>query len=275
MTSDAAYLSIRLEVADLGSGVADGVDWDRTNYLVTLGLTGRDGVELPYGVDATAAATDFVVRLGGPGNSRVTVYPRYDAFAYLYGAEAGLDLDAYRDPEPGSFAPLRMTINRGYTVPTTGERVPFQSVETGELRYGNGNPESADYDSLADVHVSPSTDAIEVRLPWLLLNVADPSRRRRLGDFWTDGIDGHEPFEAIDVAAASYVPTAEESGEAETLADATNPAGATNLAHAVPGIDGDRLETVAYVPPTWDEPAYTERLKESAEHVRDVFGRYA
>ncbi len=74
VTSDAAYLSVRLEFADLGSGV----DWSRTNYLVTLGTTGRGATTLPYGVDADAPPTDFVVRLGGPDASRVTVDARYD-----------------------------------------------------------------------------------------------------------------------------------------------------------------------------------------------------
>ncbi len=273
VTSDEAYLSIRLELADLDSGI----DWDRVNYLLTLGTTDRGDTRLPYDVDATSRAGDFVVRIGGPDASRVTVHPRYDAFAYLYGAEADLDLQSYRDPDPGWFTPIRMVVNRGYTVPETGETVPFDAVETGRLHYGNGNPDAADYDSLADVHVSPDENAIELRLPWLLLNVADPSRRRRLGDVWADGIESHEPFDRIEVGAASYVPAAETAdGRAAAVS------GATNLTHAVPGIDEEidtgtdvgGLETAAYVPPTWDEPRYTERLKRSADHVRDVFERY-
>ncbi|WP_200530622.1 hypothetical protein [Halorubrum sp. LN27] len=264
VTGDAAYLSLRLELADLG----DGIDWEATNYLVTLGLTGGNEKTLPHGVGADSAATDFVVRLGGPDASRVTVDPRYDAFAYAYGAEAGLDLARYRDPAPDAFTPLRMVINRGYTVPPTGERVPFESVETGRLRYGNGNPDAPAYDSLADVHVAPDENAIELRLPWLLCNVADPSRRRRLGDFWRDGLDADETFERIDVAAASYVPAAVD-GTASPLD------GQTNLAHAVPGVADGRLQTAAYVPEAWDRPAYAERLKASGERVGEVFGRYA
>ena len=261
--SDAAYLNVRLELAGL-----DGEpDWDATNYLLAIGTTDAGARTLPYGADATASA-DFVVRLGGPDASRVTVHPRYDAFAYEYGAEAGLDLDRYRNPEPGDFTPLRLVINRGYTVPVTDEYVPFESVETGRLRYGNGNPESPAYDSLADVHVAPSNDAIELRLPWGLLNVADPSRRRRLGDFWTEGLDAYETFDSIDVAAASYVP-ADADGTARSL-DA-----ATNLTHAISGADGDDLGSVEFEPPTWARPAYAERLKESGRAVGDVFGRYA
>ena len=264
VTSDAAYLSIRLEL----DGLDGQIDWEATNYLITLGLTGGNEKTLPHGVDATTDATDFLVRLGGPGRSRVTVDPRYDAFAYVYGQEAGIDLDAYRDPDLDAFAPLRMVLNRGYTVPITEERVPFEAVETGQLRFGNGNPESPAYDSLADVNVSPSTNAVEIRLPWLLLNVADPSRRRRLGDFWNEGLSAYEPFEEIAVAAASYAP-------ADADGTATPVEGATNLTHAVPGVTDGRLRTAAYVPPTWDRPAYTERLKAAADPVRDVFARYA
>ncbi|GAA0541975.1 hypothetical protein GCM10008994_16330 [Halorubrum ejinorense] len=263
VASDAAYLNVRLELA----GLDGGPDWDATNYLIALGTTDTGARALPYGADATAPA-DFVVRLGGPDASRMTVYPRYDAFAYEYGAEAGLDLDRYRDPDPGDFTPLRLVINRGYTVPVTDERVPFRSVETGRLRYGNGNPESPEYDSLADVHVAPSADAIELRLPWQLLNVADPSRRRRLGDLWTDGLDAYETFESIDVAAASYVPAGADGTARPLDAD-------TNLTHAAPGVADGTLRSVSFAPPTWDRPAYTERLKESATAVGDVFGRYA
>ena len=263
VTSDAAYLNVRLELA----GLDDELDWDATNYLLAIGTTDHDARALPYGVD-TAAPADFVVRLGGPDHSRVTVYPRYDAFAYEYGTAAGLDLDRYRDPEPGSFAPLRLVINRGYTVPVANERVPFESVETGRLRYGNGNPEASSYDSLADVHVAPSSDAIELRFPWQLLNVADPSRRRRLGDFWSAGLDGYETFESIDVAAASYVP-ADADGTARPL-DAP-----TNLTHAVPGVVDGALSSFGFKPPAWERPAYSERLKESADAVGDVFERYA
>lgn len=260
--SDAAYFSVRLELADLG----DGPDWEATNYLLSIRVTDRNAQRLPYDAGAMAPA-DFVVRLGGPDASRVTVDPRYDAFAYAYGAGGGLDLDRYREPDPGVFTPLRLVINRGYTVPVTDDVVPFESVETGRLRYGDGNPESPDYDSLTDVHVAPSADAIELRLPWQLLNVADPSRRRRLGDFWTEGLNTYEEFDSLDIAAASYAP-ADADGTARTL-DAE-----TNLTHATLGVADGRLRPLQFVPPTWDRPAYTERLKESASPVGDIFERY-
>lgn len=263
-TSDEAYLSIRLEFADLAADL----DWERVNYLLTFGLTGRRETSLPYDVGAMSPSADFVVRLGGPDASRLTVDAQYDAFAYQYGEEAGLDLSRYRAPDDGRFTPIRTVINRGYTVPESDESVPFEAIETGTLRYGNGNPDAASYDSLADVYVSPSNDAVELRIPWLLLNVADPSQRKRLGDLWVDGLDTYEPFDKIEIAAASYTPT-------DTEGNAASIAGPTDLLHAVPGIEGEQLRTMAYTPPTWQAPEYTERLKRSAAHVRDVFDRYS
>lgn len=90
-------------------------------------------------------------------------------------------------------------------------------------------------------------------------------------------MEAYESFEAIDVAAASYVPAdaadvPDAGGDAGDHAEPVD--GDTNLVHAVPGVDGGRLRATEYVPPTWDAPAYTERLKESADHVRRMFGRY-
>ena len=56
------------------------------------------------------------------------------------------------------------------------------SFETGKLRYGNANPDSADFDSLADF--AQSEDYIEVKLPWQLLNFSDPSKMEILDDYY-------------------------------------------------------------------------------------------
>ena len=53
------------------------------------------------------------------------------------------------------------------------------TFETGRLRYGCGDPASAAYDSLADFMTREG--CIELRLPWQLLNFADPLKCR----YWT------------------------------------------------------------------------------------------
>lgn len=258
ITHDAAYLSLRLEFESLAA-----LDWSEMNVIVALGHTGRGSTSLPFGLDTAVDPTDFVIRLGGPGDSRVRVDAYYDSFAWRFGNRANLDLSAYRERDSGRFTPVRVSKTSGYEIPVTGERIPFESLETGELRYGNGNPAAESYDSLADVHVSRSADAIELRLPWLLLNVADPSQRRAVGDFWNEAEITFEQFDSLSIAAGTYAPRAD--GSARKV---DNP---TNLTHAVPGVSRDELEFVEYSWEPWRQPEYVERKKESYEIVQTAF----
>lgn len=225
------------------------------NALITVGLTGRRP-QLPFGTSAKAPA-DFVVRLCGPNNSRMLVDSRYDAFAREFGAGAGLDLSEYRDGSAG-FVPIREVVNRGYTVPPTGERQPFEAVETGTLRYGNGNPKSDAFDSLTDVHVEAPENVIELRLPWILLNIADPSSKQRIATEWKDGLNTVN-FDGLQVGAVTFSP---ESTEKMTSR-------ATGLSHGIPAVTGGEIETAQYAWDPWDRPQYEERLKKSYEILRD------
>jgi len=252
VSHDLEGLLVRLEFASL----PDPMRWDRTGAFVTVGLTGRER-PLPIGSELTATA-DFVADLGGPEDSRLLVESSYDTFAREFGDSAGIDLDAYHEGRAG-FVPVREPINLGYTVPPTGEVVPFEAVETGRLRYGNGNPDAPDYDSLTDVHVDLENDVVELRLPWILLNVADPSSKQRIATDWDAGLDV-TAFDDVHVAAATYDPHGGETSPSGT--------GVDSVAHAVPGRTATRLETTSYSWPSWDRPAYEERRKQSY-HVLD------
>lgn len=244
VTHDYEGLAVRLEFEPTG----EPIDWSATNALVAIGLTGRQ-TALPF-VDAGATA-DFAVHLAGPGESRLLVESSYDAFAREFGQEAGLDLTAYRVGDVG-FVPVREPVNRGYTVPPTGERVPFDAVETGQLRYGVGNPAAEEYDSLADVYAAPDGRVVELRVPWVLLNVADPSSKRRIATPWDAGLDVTE-FDTVDVGAATYAP-----GESD----------GASLDRAAPGSSEGELETAEYGWEEWNQPTYDERLKQSYEVIR-------
>nr|WP_284009187.1 hypothetical protein [Halomicroarcula sp. YJ-61-S] len=158
VSHDYEGLGVRLEFDRSGGQL----DWRTTNALVTVGLTGRP-TQLPVGTEPTVQA-DFVARLAGPGDSRLLVDSTYDAFAREFGRVAGLDIDAYRTGDAG-FVPVREPINLGYTVPATEERVPFEAVETGRLRYGVGDPTATRYDSLTDVYVDPDEGVVKLSSP--------------------------------------------------------------------------------------------------------------
>jgi hypothetical protein len=249
VTHDYEGLSVRLEF-----GRADApIDWDVTNALVSVGVTDRS-TDLPFETDLTAPA-DFVARLAGPSDSKLLVESSYDAFAREFGDRAGLDLDAYRTGDAG-FVPVREPVNLGYKIPPTGEQVPFDAVETGQLRYGNGDPSAAEYDSLTDVYVAPDGGVVELRLPWILLNVADPSSKRRIRTGWETGLDV-TTFDGVEVGVVTYQPTG-----------GTSKPGAVSIDSVAAGIDGSAVRTTTYEWDSWNQPTYDERLKESYEVLR-------
>lgn len=67
------------------------------------------------------------------------------------------------------------------------------SFETGKLKYGNANPSTENFDSLADF--AQSGDYIEVKLPWQLLNFSDPSKMEILDDYY----DGNYGIKFINI----------------------------------------------------------------------------
>lgn len=255
ITHDTEGLNFRLEFEAL----REPVDWTELNAFVTIGLTNRT-TSLPLNLSAKTTA-DFVVRLAAPGESRILVESSYDPFAREFGDEAGLPLDNYRDGSAG-FVPVREIINRGYTVPETGATVPFDAVETGKLRHGNGNPASISYDSLTDVHVNPTQNVIEGRIPWILLNVADPSTKQRIATNWSEALSTVS-FDQLTLSAGTYAPDSSRNGRAADIE------GPTNTIDILPEIDGNSIQPAEYTWESWDRPSYEERLKESYHILRE------
>jgi hypothetical protein len=64
---------------------------------------------------------------------------------------------------------------------------PF--YETGLLTYGNANPDSVDFNSLADFNAGEGY--IEIKLPWQILNFFDPSMMKIHDDYYEKyGVEG-------------------------------------------------------------------------------------
>ena len=89
--------------------------------------------------------------------------------------------DEYRKKGNGTFNPMYHCLSREIYFPEDKITVPFSKYETGVLTFGDANPDHKNYNSLTDFSVK--NENIEIRIPWQLLNVMDPSTKMIMDDF--------------------------------------------------------------------------------------------
>lgn len=269
LDADEAFLYVRVRYEDLG----DTVDWNRMCTLVALDMTpDRGNTNLPRNLNLNSErGVDFIIELAGPSASRVSVASHYDVFYYEYGERDGvLDAKPYASqPDNGVYHPVRLATSYPLRIPNQDRKIPFRSVETGELRYGTADPTQPQYDSLTDVHIEPAENTVEVRLPWQLLNFRDPSTRTIIGDIWDAGLDSKQRIDNIGVGVMTFKPT--ENGDAQSIS------GSGNITDSLPHLNESHSvlsKFPRYVWDTWQQPQYQERLKQAYSILRETFGQY-
>lgn len=237
-TYDAGWVYVLLETA--GSGEPD---WSSTT--ITLGLDTYDSrrgerVLPPPASCATPTGVEFAVTLGGPDHSELLVTPTY---LQRHPAESagGAVLYSPDSPTGGYSAPALETNRERYT--RERQRIAPVRVAPGRLRFGSLDPGSQQFDTRADV-ATGARGVIEIRLPWALLNFADPSSRRVLHS-----------------EAPADVPGTLETDEIRLYACATS------------GDAGDLQQLPPAVLPLrgWIAPDYVFEAKHGLERLREAF----
>lgn len=119
-------------------------------------------------------------------NSRLLVQERYEVLRAMFYHETHGE-DAYLDPpdiDTPLFKPVNLMLQTATPLLTGNWQASAEIYETGKLSYGNANPAAPDYSSLADFIFAG--DYVEIKLPWQLLNFADPSRMTIHDDYYDD-----------------------------------------------------------------------------------------
>ena len=131
-----------------------------------------------------ARPAEFLLQIHGEKNSRILVDAYYDAFYFLYGVKAkAVDKkSSFHKKDQGQFNPMNLCVSMELYLPQDRKYVPFRSYETGHLQYGNSNPNHPEFDSLADF--SFKQGHLEIRIPWQLLNIMDPSTKTAMADLY-------------------------------------------------------------------------------------------
>ncbi|NMA18037.1 MAG: hypothetical protein GX939_04705 [Clostridiaceae bacterium] len=242
---DERYLYIKLDYSDDGEGypvILLDVLPDQGNYFV------KDNENIKF-----SDGVDFIISLNDD-EPRIVIDQYYDFFTYMY----AYHLEMIEKPEPelsknsGVFSQIHYVLSREYTSEDGEVLMAFSTHETGRLREGNGNPESKDYDSLADFYINDE-GRMELRIPWLLIQSRDPSQKEFIGNVHKDGLEASRYVDEIFIGAL-YV---DYNG---TVLD------------SFPSIENNVLNHMsAYTWDDWDLPEYKERLKQSYYTIQDLF----
>lgn len=229
------------------------IDFSKAHYVIGLDTCDPSAGEfvLPFNLNVTSPlGLKFIIHLCGAERSRILVCPAYDK--YLNAAR--------REIHPGrSFEGAWIVMQNRPNVRRTskdGRRFyPSRVVPMSNLRQGSLDPNHRQYDSLADFFVSET--AIELRIPWGLIQFTDPSSKTVL---WKKGAEETRKTDGIRAIACSFKP--------ESQSMAAVPTGRNlNAADMLP-LSGSPSQT--YTWKEWDAPLYHFYTKRSA----GIYQRY-
>jgi hypothetical protein len=209
----------------------------------------RGDARFPPPGPATPLGLEFLVRLEA-GAGRLLIDPPYRIF------------------EGSALRPCRTESNADgvfdeiVTVPNRerwgrdGTHVPARTWSQSRLRFGSTDPDSPAWDSLADWYVAPGGHGIELRLPWGLLNVTDPSSHRVIDE--TERTEG--PVETSVTDGFRF----------HVLALTPDDTGALRVIDALPGSSSPELDAFPlWRWPGWERPSYHLTPKRSWFVLRD------
>lgn len=255
MDHDERYLYFGVEYKDLNSTSLDTLIFLDTN-------PNQGNTTNPYNQNIiTESGMEFIVQIKDQGDSRVVVDSYYDFHYYQYGKVLNMlpSNPLFENKDSGLYNPIKLALNKEITIPKTKQKINFIDYETGLLKLGNGNPESKDYDSLADYYINKKDNFIEIRIPWLLIGFTDPSTKEIMGDMYIDGLESRKNIDGIKIAVATY--------DTKTLENFDS----------FPRVNNDKIsnaEMYLYTWDEWNEPILEERLKKSYYILKDKFSKY-
>ena len=129
--------------------------------------------------------------MDGTENTRLLVQERYEVLRANYSTEVHGFNTYYDGNIPAADSPLFREIYLVLQL-ESDEKIGSSRFHTGLLEYGNANPASDDFNSLADFMAGDGY--VEIKLPWQLLNFMDPSRMMIHDDYYE-----HYGVEAIEI----------------------------------------------------------------------------
>ena len=228
--SDEAYLYFRVDASDY--------DFDKDTLLIPIDTIDGQGNKGFKTYNATFSKdADFVIKIQGKKDAQLLVDAYYDNYYFRYSVLTDLlgKDPAFHTKNSGIFNPIKLALNRNMVIPPEKIKVPFEGYETGALLYGISDPNHAKYNSLSDFYYADGH--LEIRIPWQLLNVMDPSKKMVIADMFANGKITPTPVNGFHIGIGLIKDRSNKKAQNITMNEFTWK--------------------------QWEEPTYHERLKPS------------
>ncbi|MEY8000495.1 family 2 glycosyl transferase [Clostridium sp. Mt-5] len=178
--SDEKYLYIMGDIS--------GFDFEKDKLFLPIDITPNSGnLKYNYYNLKFKRPTDMVIVLDKKAGSKIVTDSYYDVFYYIYAHQLNVISRnaAYEKKNSGIFNPIYLCLSGSLNLPQDKKTIPLEKYETGKLVLGDANPKHDSYNSLTDYSVKGNK--VEIRIPWQLLNVMDPSTKMIMDDFYNKG----------------------------------------------------------------------------------------
>ncbi len=254
------YLYVSLDSETYGANEGTGIlPLQSPGLMVAIKVDPEPGGEtlLPLdGLPELPGGAEFMLTIHPPDRAEISAVPSYNRGMLAFAPELTLG---------EGFSRITTMVNRE-RITADGRVFPALYSDESILNQGLFEPESDQYNSLSHWYFDGESNMLIIRLPWMLLNIADPSSHLFLKDdrrFIEP--PGRDELGVAETGGLSfYVATFESQNESEE-------AGEKLLIDFAPR-SGDSFGAVPpYRWAGWEEPQYRFRLKKSYEIIAAYF----
>jgi tetratricopeptide (TPR) repeat protein len=250
--SDEAYLYIRLDL-DHTPFEQGGIEY----WIALNTLPGRAGSSTIEDISLSVeGGANFLVKLAGPNSAKLYIAENYNPHIVVNnGTHIRRKYDMKVHPGNSVFQEILTEANqRRYG--RDGSFFPPLFTNRSTLNYGTTDPSDPDHLSIAAWHASAGEKMIEMRIPWGLLYIMDPSSRLVFDGTDKKGDPYFRETEGVSIAALEI----RETGGRSILTDSL-PARLTNRIASMP----------LYAWEKWDYRRNVGRLKPAYYKLKEVF----
>lgn len=234
------------------------IDFKKANYIIGLNTCSSEAGEflVPLNINLLSPiGLNFLIHLAGIEKSRILTCQSYDKYLNIGRREIIPKIS-----DQGAWVVMQNRTNER-RISKDGKRFyPSYVFSMSNLRFGSLDSKNPYYDSLADFFFIDNR--IEIRIPWGLINITDPSSKAVL---WMDRDGRIKKTEGIKIIVISYKPE-------EGRLIAKNTGLKYNITDSLPEkLKPEDIKTYSWT--EWDIPIYHTFPKESYYKYKETLSK--